>query len=123
MENKDNFSHSATVFPVKNIQKSIEFYTKKLEFGMTFSWGDPTSYAVLKKGGVSIHISEKTDGFVQSNKHCALYIFVYNVDKIYQRCVNQKVLIVNVLEIRDYKMRDFDIMDPDGIRITFGKGE
>ena len=32
MENNDNFIHSATVFLVKDIQKSIAFYTKKLVF-------------------------------------------------------------------------------------------
>lgn len=120
MTNKDNFSHSATVFPVQDIQKSIEFYTQKLGFEMSFNWEEPISYAVLKKGSVNLHLTKKEDDFIPSKRHCALYVFVHDVDEIYQRCVNQKISIGNVPKMRDYKMKDFDIIDPDGYIITFG---
>lgn len=123
MTDYDNFSHSATILPVKDIQDSIEFYTEKLQFKMTFSWGSPLNYAVLKKGGVSIHLVAKEDNLIPSKRHCALYIFVHDVDKIFQRCKKEKVTVLNVPELREYKMNDFDIKDPDGYIITFGTGE
>ncbi len=123
MSNRTNFSHSATIFPVKDIQRSIDFYTNRLEFKLTFSWGEPTNYAVLKNGGVSIHLTVKNDDYVPSKRHCALYIFVYDIDKIYQRCKDNEVSIVNSPEVRDYKMKDFDIIVPEGYIITFGNGE
>lgn len=122
MENQDNFSHAACIFPVEDLQTSIDFYTQKLEFKLTFSWGVPTNYAVIKKGGVSIHLVKKSDDRTPSKKHCALYIFVYDIAKIYKRCVSEKVSIINTPETRDYNMKDFDIKDPDGYIITFGNG-
>lgn len=122
MTQPDNFSHAATVLPVQDMQASIRFYTHSLPFELSFSWGEPVSYAVLKKGGVSIHLTQRADDREPSSEHCALYIFVYDIDQIYQHCVEQKVNIINPLSERDYEMRDFDIADPDGHIISFGKG-
>lgn len=123
MVNSENFSHSAVIFPVSNLDKSIEFYTKKLGFEKTFEWGEPMYYAVVKKGGVGIHLTKRSDGGSPSKYHRALYIFVNDIDGVYKLCKDQNVRIVNDMEDRDYKMRDFDIEDPDGFIITFGKGD
>ncbi|MEM9260112.1 MAG: VOC family protein, partial [Bacteroidota bacterium] len=55
---RNNVSHAAIVLSVQDIQASIAFYRDKLGFDLTFSWGDPTNYAVLKTGEVSVHLSE-----------------------------------------------------------------
>lgn len=123
MENQTNFSHAATIFPVKDVQRSIDFYTHQLKFDLTFTWDDPITYAVLKKGGVSIHLTKRADDLHPSKKHTALYIFVHNLQEVYEQCIKEQVQILNPLGARDYQMKDFDIQDPDGHIITFGKGE
>ncbi|CAL65823.1 VOC family protein [Christiangramia forsetii] len=123
MANSESFSHSAVIFPVSNLENSIEFYTQKLGFEKTFEWGKPMYYAVVKKGGVGIHLTKRSDGGRPSKYHRALYIFVNDIEKVNKNCKDQNVRIVNDLEERDYKMRDFDIEDPDGFIITFGKGD
>ena len=123
MEQKDNFSHAATVFPVLDIERSLAFYTQGLGFELTFYWEEPVTYAVLKKGGVSLHLSLRDDQNQQMVPTGLLYIFVYDVDKVYQRCVDQGIEIKNPPALQDYGMTDFDIADPDGHRITFGRGE
>lgn len=123
MENQINFSHAATIFPVKDIQRSIDFYTQQLKFDLTFTWEDPITYAVLKKGGVSIHLTKRADDLYPSKKHTALYIFVHNLQEVYEQCLKEQVPILNPLGARDYQMKDFDIQDPEGYIITFGKGE
>jgi len=120
---KDNFSHSASVFKVVNIGESIDFYTKLLQFNLTFSWGNPTEYAVLKKGGVSIHLASQPDKHTKEKTPSHIYIFVYDVDAIYNLCENNGIKIISYLDNRDYKMKDFDIVDLDGNIITFGNGE
>ncbi len=122
MTSPDNFSHAATVLPVQDVQQSIRFYTESLPFELTFSWGTPVTYAVLKKGGVSVHLSERADDQSPSKEHCAWYIFVYDLEQIYQHCLAKGVRIKNPPAERDYQMSDFDIEDPDGHIITFGKG-
>jgi len=123
MANSEVFSHSAVIFPVSNLEQSIEFYTKKLGFEKTFEWGEPMYYAVVKRGGVGIHLTKRSDGGKPSKYHRALYIFVNDIDRVNKECKNQNVHLVNDLEERDYKMKDFDIEDPDGFIITFGNGE
>ena len=123
MTEPSNFSHSAVIFPVSDLNDSIEFYTGQLGFEKTFEWGDPMYYAVVKRGGVGIHLTKRSDGIRPSKYHRALYVFVNNVDKAYKEFKDKGVKIVNDIEDRDYKMRDFDIEDPDGFIITFGKGD
>ncbi len=122
MTKQENFSHAATVLAVKKVKDSIAFYTQKLGFQLSFSWSDPPTYAVLVRGGVSIHLTERDDDKSPSATHCVLYIFVYDVDEVFQQCKEAGVKITNEPAERDYKMKDFDIMDPDGYLISFGKG-
>ncbi|PTX43510.1 putative enzyme related to lactoylglutathione lyase [Christiangramia gaetbulicola] len=123
MSDSNNFSHSAAILPVSDLPKSIDFYTKKLGFEKTFEWGEPMYYAVVRKGGVGIHLTKRSDGGKPSRYHRALYIFVNNIDDVYKQCKDEQIKIVNDIEDRDYKMKDFDIEDPDGFIITFGKGD
>lgn len=123
MADTNNFSHSAVIFPVSDLQKSIDFYTDKLGFEKTFEWGEPVYYAVVKRGGVGIHLTKRSDGIRPSKYHRALYVFVNDIDKVYEELRSQDIRIVNDIEDRDYKMKDFDIEDPDGFIITFGKGD
>ncbi|MEL7248163.1 MAG: VOC family protein [Bacteroidota bacterium] len=122
MEHRDNFSHAATIFPVLDLERSLVFYTQGLGFELTFSWEEPPTYAVLKRGGVSLHLSLMDNQVTQAVPTGLLYIFVYDVDKIYQRCLEQGIPIKNAPALQDYGMTDFDVEAPDGHRITFGRG-
>lgn len=117
-----NLSHAATIFPVTDIHESLRFYTEQLGFSNNFSWGDPIQYAVLKCGAINLHLTQKEDDLPHSADQTALYIFVFDVDKAYQHCLDNKVPIINPPESHSYGMRDFDITDPDGFRISFGRG-
>ena len=122
MKEQHNFSHQATILPVVDMKRSVNFYTNSLQFELAFSWGEPLSYVILKQGGVSIHLTRGNGVYKPSGDHCSLYIFVYDIDKIYNHCVKNNVNIINPLGLRDYNMKDFDIKDPDGHIISFGMG-
>ena len=119
----ENFSHSATIIPVKDMATMSKFYTLKLGFKITFEWEDPPSYVVLKRGNVSIHLSHRRDDLIISGDHCPIYIFVHDIHQMVQECKDQGIQVISELEDRDYHMKDFDIRDPEGFRITFGKGQ
>ena len=122
MNNKENFSHSASVFKVTNIGESIDFYTKLLPFNLTFSWGNPKEYAVLKKGDVSIHLTSQPEKHSNEITPSHIYIFVHDVEAILNLCKKNGIKIISQPDNRDYKMKDFDIVDLDGNIITFGNG-
>ena len=118
-----NFSHAAPVFPVDDVRMTADYYRETLGFEITFEWEDPVSYAVLKRGeGVSIHIVSRDDDTRPSSVHTALYVFVHDVDKIYEEYKEKGVEIVNDIGDRDYGMRDFDIKDPNGYWLSFSMG-
>ena len=123
MTRKNNFSHSASVFKVSNIEESIDFYTRLLPFSLTFSWGNPTEYAVLKNGGVSIHLAAHPEKKIKQEGLSHIYIFVYDVEAIFNLCADNGIKIKSQPAIRDYKMKDFDIEDLDGNILTFGNGQ
>ncbi len=119
---KELFSHAATVLAVKDVETSLAFYRDQLGFEATFTWEEPASYAVLKRGeGVSIHLTSSPNPPSQGD-HTAMYIFVYDVEALYQEYVGRGVDMDTPLGERDYGMKDFDLLDPDGYRICFGQG-
>ncbi len=111
------YSHSAIVFPVQSIDETVRFYVDNLDFQITFEWGNPVDYVVGKLGdNTAIH-------FTQSNQpvkfNTSLYVFVHNVDAIYEILKKRNISIDHPIGDREYGMRDFDIYDNNGIRITF----
>ena len=117
------YSHAATILPVKDIQASIQFYRDLLDFDLTFTWGAPVDYAILKGGDqITIHLTESTNVEVSNQNHIKIYCFVHDVDALYEAFLARKVQVHTPIGDRDYRMRDFDISDPDGHLISFGKG-
>lgn len=49
------------------------------------------------------------------------YIHVEGVDALYAEFVGRKVAIHRPLEVTEYRMKDFDLYDPDGNRLCFGE--
>lgn len=118
----EQFSHFASVLPTQDLEKSINFYCNQLNFELTFTWNDPVEYAVLKRGDVNIHLTKRQDNIEPSSQHTALYVFVHDVDDVYQEFISNGVKISNPIANLDYHMRDFDIEDPEGYILSFGKG-
>ena len=112
------YSHAATILPVHHVPELISFYRDKLGFELTFQWGDPVDYAVLKAADVSIHLTRRADNSAPSKAHVALMVFTTDVDGLYQELVKKGVAIKTEIGDRDYGMRDFDIIDPEEIQIV-----
>lgn len=116
------FSHAATILPVRNVSEAATFYRDQLGFEISFTWEDPPSYAVLKAGGVNIHLSQRGDDVKPSSIHTAIYIFVHDVDALYQTYLKREIEMAEEIATHEYGMRDFTVRDPEGYLITFGKG-
>ncbi|MEM7572617.1 MAG: VOC family protein [Bacteroidota bacterium] len=118
-----SFSHAATILPVRNMDTALHFYCSKLGFDLSFGWNSPIDYAVLKRDGVSIHLSlrqEKTRAFQQ---HTNIYIFVYEVHQLHQEFERNGVTTLSEPQLHEYGMLDFELSDPDGHILSFGRHE
>ena len=113
-------SHHATVIPVNDIEASLDFYTKKLGFDITFRWQDPTTYAVLKRDGASLHLALQ-DHPVNVPSNVSMYLFCYDVEALYREYTDRGVTFHESLNTADYKMKEFIVTDPAGFKIAFGQ--
>jgi catechol 2,3-dioxygenase-like lactoylglutathione lyase family enzyme len=118
----DLLHHSAQILHVKSIDDSLHFYRDLLDFSVEFLWEDPPSYAIIKANKkIQIHLS-KLEKQLTLPPRAVMYIFVEEVDMLFQKYEERNVPIHHPIGDRDYKMRDFDVIDPDGHVITFGCG-
>jgi len=98
-DRKELFSHCANILPVEDIVRSIEFYKDKLGFEVNFTWNDPVEYAVLKRGDVGIHLPQREGCSDEPQSRSAIYIFVYDVDAVYEEFLARKIEIPLLLPI------------------------
>ncbi len=119
---KKLLSHFSPVLPVNNVGESIKWYVEKLGFQVNFQWQDPPTYAVLERDDLKVHLTQKEDQYVPSSVHTHLYFFVHDVDQLYQE-LKDKDLNLSAPEEFEYGMREFDLIEPNGFRFTFGKGQ
>lgn len=117
---KELFSHAAIVLAVANVGHSLAYYENKLGFTCNFRRNDPMDYAVLKRGDISIHLTNKDNAESVLKNRISIYIFVHDVDAVYHEFSEKNVTIHTPIGDREYQMREFDVIDPDGYIIGFG---
>jgi uncharacterized glyoxalase superfamily protein PhnB len=113
---------SAPVFAVRDIAASLAYFRDALGFDVAFTWGEPTYYAGVCSGSVTIHLqsagqAERPPGA------SSLYIFVANADDAHRELVLRGARIVKAPETYPYGMRDFMVVDLDGNVLSFGSPE
>ena len=106
---------------VADIDRSVEFYTKKLGFEVEFRYQD--FYAGLIKNGFSIHLklgnaSAEERKNKRENGDLDIVFSVEGVADLYQELVNKAVEITQPLCARPYG-NEFYIADPDGYILAF----
>lgn len=111
-------SHFASIFPCHNPLETAQWYKDKLGFDITFKWEDPPSYVVTHKDdSISIHFSKTEKVDLQP---CMISIFCYDVDAVHEELSENNIDRISAPETQDYGMREFDVFDPWGNRITYG---
>ena len=114
------FSHASTILPVEDPLASAEYYRDVLGFSISFLWEDPPSYAVInREDAVGIHFTKAEEPIIRSAK---LYVFVNDVDAVYQEFSESGANIIEPIVNTDYHMREFTIEDFNGYKLVFGKG-
>ena len=115
------FCAAATLFVVHDVLRAVAHYRDVLGFTVGFTWGDPVFYGGVERDDVTIHFqaSHETQRLAGQG---AVNIFVTEVDALYDEFRSRGAQVVQPSGDRPYGMRDFDVDDPDGNRLTFGMG-
>jgi uncharacterized glyoxalase superfamily protein PhnB len=110
---------AATVFVVQDVLRSVEHYRDVLGFHTKFTYGKPTFYAGIERDDLVIHLQAASETKRQPG-HGAVYVFVTDVDALYQELKSRGARTLNEPKNYPYGMRDFDIDDIDGNHLCFG---
>ncbi len=121
-DNKQLFSHFASVLGVYDMEQTLAFYRDKLGFTVNFTWQDPIQYAVLKRGDVGLHFTLLNEDKHIGARHTKVYVFVHDVQAVYEEFVEKDVKEITPPATYEYGMTDFDVTDPSGHILSFGKG-
>ena len=108
-------------FLVADIEHSIEFYTKKLDFEVDFRYED--FYAGIIKDNYSIHLKSGKPSIEEreskrENIDLDIIFSVEGVEYLYEELMNKSVEIIQPLCNRPYG-KEFYIADPDGYILAF----
>ncbi len=101
---------------VPDIPAAIAWYTSKLGFRPSFTFGDPPTFAGIMLGNVQVFLERgepRPEG-------CSLYFVVGSADELF---AFQQAAGVEVLEPpgdRHYGLRDYTVRDLHGYRLSFG---
>lgn len=94
-----------------------EWYRDKLGFAIAMSWGEPAEYARVQRDAVEFGIGRLGRQFGPSS----VYTIVSGVDALYAEFVARGVEMGREIGDQPYRLRDFDLFDPEGNRICFGE--
>ena len=108
-------------FLVTDIDRSIEFYTKKLGFDIDFRYQD--FYAGVIKDGYSIHLKTGKPSIEErkskrKNQDLDVVFSVDGIEDLYKELLNKFVECIQPLRNMPYG-KEFYIADPDGYIISF----
>ena len=104
---------------VANIDRSIEFYTKKLGFDVDFRYEN--FYVGIIKDGHSIHLKVgKTEGREnkRNNEDLDIVFSVDDIESVYEDLSNKSLEFIQSLRNMPYG-KEFYVADPDGYIIAF----
>jgi uncharacterized glyoxalase superfamily protein PhnB len=111
---------AATIFTVQDLVASVAYYRDKIGFDVTFQYGEPPFYACLCRDKVSLHLRDANRNAKWVAGNGAIAVFVDDVDSLHVDLVKRGAKVLQAPRDYAYGMRDFDVADPDGNRLTFG---
>ena len=104
------FGRVAPAVPVADVQRALRFYEGALGFSVTFTNGNPVSFAAIRQGGAELHLSVQPQKAGSSHAH----IMVDDLDAVYERLVQAGASIRQSPKVQEWGLRDMVVADPDG---------
>lgn len=109
------------IVPVLDMEDSIRFYTEVLGFHTSLRSDD---YSILTKDHASLHLARAESPSVldKTRGQLSIYLEVENVESLWSHvsCFRNRHQVRDLFD-RDYGMREFHIIDPNGCLIFVGE--
>ena len=112
------FAFAVPLLPARDVDATLAFFESVLGFRRAFARGEPTSQAGMKLDGAEIQFFRCDDAAVLARSGCRMR--VDGIDALYARCLNRGVVHPDrKLEEKSWGDREFSMLDPDGVVVTF----
>ena len=110
------FEGISPLFHVSDVTAALAFYRDSLGFDLGWTWGEPPTHANVCRGVIDISLALEPSRAGTGEA----YVGLRGVDAYYDELQGRQVQ-VGELDDREYGMRDFALVDPDGNRLVFGE--
>ena len=117
----------APQFVVSDVVKTAEYYRDKLGFEILGFFADPPVYAMVRRNSAEIHFGKADSEMTQMNEMVRrglgtdAYIFVTDVNALYQEFVEKGVEITEGPVKRIYDCVEITVKDCNGFQLVFGE--
>jgi uncharacterized glyoxalase superfamily protein PhnB len=117
----------AAVLLVRDVPASITYWTEKVGFEATGTWGEPPEFAILRRNDARVMIGKANADHVIVPHHAArtglwnAYFWVDDARQMFAELSARGAMIEYDLEQKDYGVLEFGIRDLDGQDIGFGE--
>ncbi len=112
---------------VSDLKRTMSFYGERLGFGVLNSFGDPEPrWCMLGRDGVRIMFNQPPQDETGPRFHNGPRIFRFStsIQTMSRPCTlrwKSAGLSVSELRVTDYRMKEFELRDPDGYWLWFGQ--
>lgn len=120
------FTKIATHFVVEDVADTADYYCSRLGFTRLGYFGDPPVFAMVQRDGVEMHFG-KADARPQGSNEqlrrglgADAYIWVTNIQDLFQELVLNEVDIVEGPVKRIYGSTEIVVRDRNGMTLVFG---
>jgi catechol 2,3-dioxygenase-like lactoylglutathione lyase family enzyme len=104
------FGRVAPAIPVVDLERALRFYRDALGFTVTFTKGDPVSFAVISQHGAQLHLGVQPAKAGSAHAH----IMVDDLDAVYERLLRAGAAVRQPPKVQEWGLRDIVVADPDG---------
>jgi predicted enzyme related to lactoylglutathione lyase len=112
----DQFYQGAPLLLVPDVAATADFYRRILGFKSDPGTETP-EYTVVWRANAAVHLAK--------GKHAPtgvrIFFWVKDVNALYEQVIKGGAAIAVPLETRPYGLRDFAILDPNGVLLVLGQ--
>lgn len=113
---------------VGNVTATAEYYRDTLGFEFDRFWGEPPSFCMVYRQGITIMLAQLEPGGTMRPNRLAdpersawdAYVWVDDADALHTELVARGAIIAREICDQPYGCRDFDVEDCNGYRLCFG---
>ena len=117
----------APQFVVPDVVGTAEYYRDRLGFEILGFFAEPPVYAMVRRDNAEIHFGQSDRKAIQVNETIRkglgsdVYIFVSDVNALYQEFVEKGVDVVEGPIKRIYECTEITVKDCNGLQLVFGE--